>query len=174
MGTKPWNDSKYFERVIKHSLLLETGGDLINGGLTNDPYDSGGTTKWGISQKAFPNLDVKALTLEDAKGLYFHHYYSLLFEQIDSVLVVFKIVDMSILMGRITAIRLIQKVIEVPADGHIGPVTIKALNARREADIVNAYENILKQRINYLVVKRPTYKRFKKGWYNRIEYRPAL
>ena len=170
--TKPWEDSRHFEKAVKYTLLLETGGDLINGGLTNDPYDSGGATKWGISQKAFPNIDVRALTLEDAKKLYFRYYYSPVYDQIDSFLIAFKLMDMSVLMGRITAIRLLQGTIGVSADGHVGPVTIEAINARREADLVNAYENRLKQRINYLVIKRPTYKRFKKGWYSRIEYRP--
>lgn len=37
----------------------------------NDP---GGKTKYGISQKAYPALNIKALTLNEVKKIYFRDY----------------------------------------------------------------------------------------------------
>ena len=40
------------------------------GGYVNDPRDSGGETKYGIAKKFYPNLDIKNLTVEQAKAIY--------------------------------------------------------------------------------------------------------
>lgn len=37
--------------------------------------DSGGETKFGISKKSFPNLDIKNLTEQEAKDIYYHNYW---------------------------------------------------------------------------------------------------
>jgi lysozyme family protein len=42
----------------------------IEGGLVNDKNDRGGLTKYGISQKAFPKVDIRNLTIDGAK-IYF-------------------------------------------------------------------------------------------------------
>ena len=89
-----------------------------------------------------------------------------------SRLIAFKLFDMGVLMGRKTAVKLLQRTLKVQADGEFGPITLSALNQMREALFLNMYENTLKQHINYLIAKRPTYRRFKRGWYNRIEFRP--
>lgn len=53
-----------FEIVIGHE-----------GGYVNDPQDPGGETKFGISKRAYPTLDIKSLTIEQAKGLYYEDYW---------------------------------------------------------------------------------------------------
>ena len=52
----------------------ETGGDPT-GALHTDPSDPGGTTKWGISQREYPDLDVADLTEADAKALCYTDYW---------------------------------------------------------------------------------------------------
>ena len=52
-----------FPDCIAHVLAAE-------GGLVNDPQDPGGVTKFGISQRAYPALDIRALSLDDAKAIY--------------------------------------------------------------------------------------------------------
>ena len=44
---------KAFELVIGHE-----------GGLVDHPADPGGLTKYGISKRAYPNLDIRNLTLD--------------------------------------------------------------------------------------------------------------
>lgn len=45
------------------------------GGYTNDPQDPGGETKFGISKRAYPNLDVAQLTLPEAQAIYRRDYW---------------------------------------------------------------------------------------------------
>jgi lysozyme family protein len=64
-----------FETAVAAVIEEETGGDP-NGGLTDDPNDPGGVTKWGISQRAHPQLDVNNLSRTDAEGVYKAEYWT--------------------------------------------------------------------------------------------------
>ncbi|MBI5843910.1 MAG: hypothetical protein HZB23_04475 [Deltaproteobacteria bacterium] len=44
------------------------------GGYVNDPADPGGETRFGISRRAYPNEDIKALTRERAAEIYYRDY----------------------------------------------------------------------------------------------------
>ena len=45
------------------------------GGYANDPRDPGGETKYGISKRAYPAVDIRNLTLEAAKAIYKRDYW---------------------------------------------------------------------------------------------------
>lgn len=45
------------------------------GGYVNDPDDPGGETKYGISKRSYPWLDIAHLTQADAKQVYFDDYW---------------------------------------------------------------------------------------------------
>jgi lysozyme family protein len=60
--------SKAFNRVIPLIISFE-------GGYANDPNDNGGETKWGIAAKFNPGVDIKNLTVEQAKDIYFRKYW---------------------------------------------------------------------------------------------------
>lgn len=45
------------------------------GGYVNDPSDRGGETKYGISKRAYPRLDIKNLTKEQAQEIYLNDYW---------------------------------------------------------------------------------------------------
>jgi Glycosyl hydrolase 108 len=47
----------------------------IEGGYTNDPNDPGGETKFGISKRSYPDVDIASLTLEGAKDLYLRDFW---------------------------------------------------------------------------------------------------
>ena len=49
---------------------------LQEGGYSYDPDDRGGETKYGISKRAFPYVDIKNLTFDMAKDIYFNHYWT--------------------------------------------------------------------------------------------------
>jgi len=57
-----------FEQALDHVLRWE-------GGYVNDPRDPGGETKYGISKRAYPNEDIKAMTKERAGELYRKDYW---------------------------------------------------------------------------------------------------
>ncbi len=48
------------------------------GGYVNNPADPGGETKFGISKKAYPDVDIANLTLEAAKAIYLRDYWNVM------------------------------------------------------------------------------------------------
>ena len=58
-----------FDEIIDNVLESE-------GGYVNDKNDAGGETNLGISKRAYPDLDIKNLTREQAKQLYYQDYWT--------------------------------------------------------------------------------------------------
>ena len=57
-----------FDKAVKFTLKWE-------GGYSNDPNDPGGETKYGISKRSYPELDISKLTLKQAKEIYYQNYW---------------------------------------------------------------------------------------------------
>jgi lysozyme family protein len=57
-----------FESAVNEVLGEEAG-------YVNNPADPGGETKWGISKRAFPDVDIANLSRDDAKAIYRAHYW---------------------------------------------------------------------------------------------------
>ena len=55
------------------AFLLVIG---VEGGYVNNPEDPGGETKYGISKRAYPDLDIRNLTLAAAKAIYLRDYWT--------------------------------------------------------------------------------------------------
>lgn len=47
----------------------------IEGGYANDPADPGGETKFGISKRSYPDLDIGRLTEDQAWAIYYNDYW---------------------------------------------------------------------------------------------------
>ncbi len=48
------------------------------GGFVNDKYDRGGATKFGISKRQYPDVDIGHLTEEEAKNIAHRDYWNVL------------------------------------------------------------------------------------------------
>lgn len=48
------------------------------GGYVFDPRDPGGETMWGISKRSYPNVDIKQLTLVEAKLIFRRDFWDAL------------------------------------------------------------------------------------------------
>jgi lysozyme family protein len=57
-----------FDRVMAFILQEE-------GGYVNNPADPGGETNFGISKRAYPQVDIKLLTVDKAKEIYRRDYW---------------------------------------------------------------------------------------------------
>ena len=57
-----------FDEIIEVVLHHE-------GGYVNDPKDPGGETNYGISKRAYPDVDIKNLTEDGAKDIYRRDYW---------------------------------------------------------------------------------------------------
>lgn len=148
-----------FERCIPVILRHE-------GGYVNHPNDPGGETKYGISKRAFPNEDIKNLTIERAKEIYKKYYWDRMgVEGIEDIQLCLHVFDHGVNAGARTSIRMLQRLAGVKADGVIGPITLGAVNSQ------NLTEKFKQERINYytrLAERRPKLKVFLKGWINRV------
>lgn len=58
-----------FEKAVE--VVLDFEGRYYE----NDPTDPGGETKFGISKKAYPDVNIKDLTEEQAKEIYYRDYW---------------------------------------------------------------------------------------------------
>lgn len=57
-----------FDRAVAVILQFE-------GGFSEDKSDPGGTTNYGISQRAHPSIDIRNLTIDQAKAIYRKDYW---------------------------------------------------------------------------------------------------
>ena len=110
-----------FEKSVEFTLKMEGGSSV-----ENDPNDPGGKTKYGISQKAFPNLNIDTLTLEEAKEIYRKNYWQAC--RCDELPFEFAVCvfDTAVNQGVNKAKRLLQIALGVTVDGVIGDKTIAA------------------------------------------------
>ena len=118
------------------------------GGYVNDPRDPGGETRFGISKRAYPDVDILRLTEDEAKAIYRRDYWNTLRpDEIPEALAIC-VFDAAVNMGRDKAIRLLQRACGVAQDGVMGGNTIAAANrlvdpvVRFSAERVIAYTGI--------------------------------
>lgn len=139
---------------------------LINeGGYVNDPHDTGGETKYGISKKAYPNIDIKNLSLEQARTIYHRDYWQRCnCEFLPDALSV-AVFDYAVNSGVKRAIKDLQAVLGVAVDGIIGNQTIGAANRIPQRKVLSEY---LDKRLNYLMSLK-SWARYGNGWGKRVK-----
>lgn len=122
----------HFHRCI--DIILDE-----EGGLVDHPKDPGGLTKYGISQRSYPALDIRQLTRADAIAIYQRDYWvRVKGDQLPSGLDLM-VVDMAINAGVPRAIRILQRILGVTDDGIIGPFTLRALTHYPTIQLINSY-----------------------------------
>lgn len=104
------------------------------GGYWNDPV--GGPTKWGISQRSYPDLYIPGLTVEAAVKIYRRDYIHRLRAEHYPHGVGFQLFDFGVHSGPKTAIIKLQQIIGVKPDGWVGPITLAALEHVSDSDLV--------------------------------------
>lgn len=96
------------------------------GGYSNDPNDSGGATKYGISQKAYPYLDIKSLTIDDAKKIYKRDYWDYIHGDEIPFPICTLMFDEAVNQGTGAAIMDLQRACGLSEDGVFGIHTLEA------------------------------------------------
>lgn len=147
-----WFD-QCFDKLISHE-----------GGYVNHPNDPGGETKFGISKRAYPQVDIKALTLDAAKAIYKRDYWDR--AQCDKLPppVAYMLFDAAVNSGIGQAIRFLQRAAGVADDGALGPMTLAAV---QRMDVEALAGRFLGQRLDFMT-KLTTWDTFGKGWARRI------
>lgn len=142
-----------FEKLIGHE-----------GGYVNNPADPGGETRYGISKRAYPLEDIKAMTLDRAKALYLRDYWGP--AGCDAVPdgIKFDLFDMAVNSGPVTAIKTLQRAVGTTPDGLLGPLTLQAVNAMPAARLLARFNG---QRLD-LMADLKTWPVFGRGWAKRV------
>jgi lysozyme family protein len=170
----------------KRSLPMYSGKFLkafdylmyYEGGYVNDPKDAGGETKFGISKRSYPNLDIKNLTQNQARQIYFVDVWLKgKCEQIEDENIATKFFDLAVHTGIPQAVRLIQRALrvagaQVTEDGIIGPVTLAAINKADPTDLLAALKSESAGYYRLIANANPSQRRFIEGWLNRA-YHPT-
>lgn len=120
----------YFEQAFSYTQDFE-GWDKI----TNDPDDPGGLTKYGISKRSHPDVDIENLTEEEAKAIYKTDYWDpIKGDSIVNAALSIKLFDCAVNMGTHRAIKFFQEAANqmscnLDEDGRMGPKTLSSLNS---------------------------------------------
>lgn len=140
-----------FDRLIGHE-----------GGYVNDARDPGGETKFGISKRQYPALDIANLTREDAKAIYRSDFWNR--AACDQYAFGYDVFDAAVNSGIENAVRFLQRAVGVADDGHVGPATLAAIRAMTDCAVS---KNFNAERL-YFMVKLKTFDTYGRGWVKRV------
>jgi lysozyme family protein len=157
---------------------------LVDEGLkyTDDPDDSGGPTKFGITQDALSGYmgstasiqDVQALTLFKAQVFYWEMYWrKLCCNHMTNVGAAVAIFDTGVLFGAGTSALMAQKAISLltgatlKLDGIIGDNTVSPLNLASESSFLDYFQKQVLARIDHVITANPKNEKYRAGWTNR-------
>ena len=142
-----------FEKLIGHE-----------GGYINHPKDPGGETKFGISKRSHPNVNIKSLTLAGAQAIYRRDYWDALQTERLPEPIRFHVFDAAVNSGRGNAARWLQAAVGTAQDGRIGPITLAAVASLNPAALVARYSAV---RLKFMT-DLSTWPSFGRGWARRI------
>jgi len=151
-----------YKNAIKKVLISE-------GGYVNDPDDAGGETKYGISKRSYPDVDIKNLTVDKAKDIYKRDYWDKIKgDEIVDDEVAYEIFDTAVNMGVRTSSKIAQMVCDAHPDGVIGTNSLASLSEMDKELFVLKFKLAKIARYTYIVKRNPTNKKFYFGWINRV------
>lgn len=160
-----------FEKIFKYLLIVE-------GNYSDDKYDKGGKTKYGIIEiearkYGYKGL-MKDLTLELAKEIYFKKYFiKNNLDKIDNEEIALSICDWTVNSGSWGLKKAQQTLNELGynlvVDGIFGTKTLQALNTVDVEKFLSLYHTKQRTFYNTIVKNNPTQKKFLQGWLNRVD-----
>ena len=126
------------------------------GGYVNDPDDPGGETKYGISKRSYPGIDIKNLTRAEAIEIYKRDYYLKMgIDKIENPNLAVQIMDFGVNAGPGTALKTLDQALTE--------------SEKTGENIVKVYKRLRKNFYSLLAEKKPVLKKFLAGWLNRVE-----
>lgn len=153
---------------------------MIEGGYVNDPTDRGGETKYGISQRAYPNLDIEALTLESAKRIYFRDYWQKAgCDRIVKEEIALELFDTAVNMGVGTAVKFLQEGLnlmnrnqynfpDLAEDGVFGSKTEAAYKKVDDRILLKVLNGLQFRRYAEICEGNPSQEKYFNGWMKRV------
>lgn len=149
------NFSKYIDRILGHE-----------GGYSNRSPDAdpGGETKWGISKRSYPNLDIKNLERWQAIEIYRRDFWTPVASLTPDPVLQYQLLDTAVNSGMGNATRMLQRAIGVADDGHFGPQSQAKLRYMDREDTALLF---LAERLEWMT-KLSNWAHNSRGWARRI------
>ena len=160
-----------FQKIFDYLLKVE-------GGYSDDKYDSGGKTKYGIIEVEARKYGYKGhmrdMPIEIARDIYDKKYYhgNRLNEVVNDKIAL-SICDWIVNSGTWGAKKAQQALNELGynlvVDGKIGNKTIEALNTVDPEKFLEKYHSLQRKFYHSIVANKANQKVFLKGWLNRVD-----
>lgn len=154
--------SNRFNELMEFVFTWEVGKDRsgkirADGGYTNDPDDPGGETKWGISKRANPDVDIPNLTVQQALEIYKTKYWD-----------VYKNDKFTPIDLETAEIGLAAAILDTGINCGVKRCTKWYQEALKTKDPVKTLLGLRDKHYFDLVTMRPEMNKFYKGWTNRM------
>lgn len=147
------------------------------GEWSNHEADKGGCTMKGITLATYQNYFGKDKTCEDLRNIpqyQVEYIYKIGYwdkikgDYIQSQSVAELLFDMAVNSGPRTAIKKMQMLVNVEADGIVGPKTIAAINNKNSNLLFKEFFDVRVAYYKMIVQKNPSQKVFLIGWLRRL------
>lgn len=155
----------YFDRLINHE-----------GGYSDDRDDPGNWTsgrvgigilkgtKFGIAANTYSQLDIRNLTLDDAKEIYWNDWWLKIGADELPAALSYQMWQFAVNAGMGNAKRCLQRAANVPDDGQIGPRTLAAVKNMDLNDMLLRFNSFVLDHYTSLA----TWPTYGKGWTRRV------
>lgn len=151
------------------------------GGFSNDKFDHGGATKFGITRaelgrwrkKNVSVADVAAMQAQEAMNIYKAWYWDSM--DLDEVVHTGEqmcLFDIGVVMGIGIPPKFSQQICNdhgshLTVDGHIGPLTLAEINKMIETVFIRDFSTKTEERFRGIAAANHSQVKFLKGWLNR-------
>ena len=149
------------------ALVLKSEGNFVF-----NPKDPGGMTNLGVTRATWQNYighdatetEIRNLTPQDVMPLYKTNYWDRINGDSLPYGVDYAVFDFAVNSGPTRAVKTLQQVLNISADGEVGPETLGALETANPREIATA---VCDARLAFLQ-SLPTYGTFGRGWSSRV------
>lgn len=124
-------------------------------------------TKYGLSAGTYPNLDIKNVTLDQAKAIYHKDWWTRFGGDAMEYELAYQVFDAEVNHGQKMGVRFLQQALLIPSkdvDGLMGPQTRKALAGKDQDKVIM---RVLGVRLRFFTQIK-SWDTYGRGWANRV------
>lgn len=147
------------------------------GGHVNHPKDPGGATNKGVTQAVYDayrvnrgveKRSVRSITTAEIRDIYRRQYWDVIKGDDLPAGLDYAVFDYGVNSGPSRAVKDLQRILKVPADGQLGQITLAAALKEADKDEEGLIHSYCSKRMRFLRSLR-TWGTFGKGWKRRVE-----
>lgn len=121
-------------------------------------------TMYGISARAYPDVDIRSLTLEKAKAIYFTDYWSRLRCEALPDAVAVALFKQAVNLGVVGATKILQRALRTEVDGVLGQLTVGLATSQSPMTVLDEF--LTECAVNYVAMS--DFKVEGRGWLSRV------